>query len=203
MRKDEYNMALVMCYGARTANFRSTALNHQGMIPFNDLRTSFAYKLYSRVARMRRMRMTARTGAVSFDSHTGVSKVEDELSIDARIDKEIFLRRPEIIPGTQAFKQARNLAASNGTPALAEFDRLKTSFEQDPHKLANTAEEIIIKNYTNILRTKQQYSDIMDAHPDSAKYGKLVYTYQNSILTISSSYANNGGRLTLYQGSMV
>lgn len=201
-RDKVYNLALVMCYGGRTLNYRAANLDHQGNIPIADLRTSFAYKLYSRIAQARNVRMTARTGAVAFDSKTGVSSVEDELSIDARVDKEAFLRQGHIVPTVTAFKSARANAASQGGPALMQFDQLKTAFEKDPNKKATNPVETVLKNYADMMRTKQQYVDIMEANADKTKYGKLVYTFIGGQLSIISKYANNGGSLSLYNGPM-
>jgi hypothetical protein len=200
-RDKEYNLALVMCYGARSATFRSVLLNHQGMIPFSELKTSFAYKLYSQVARHRSVRMTARTGAVAYDAKTGASVVENEASIDARVDKEIFLRSPHIKPAMDAFKSERT-AHGKTREMIEAFTATQKSFEANPTRVPRTAKEIAIKDYVEIMRTKKQYSDIMDANQDIAKYGKLVYAFDGFKISILSKYANNGRSLTLYKGVM-
>lgn len=204
-RDEAYNIALVMCYGARTATYRSAQLDHQGMVPINDLRTSFAYKFFRDVARSRHLRMTARTGAVAFDAATGRSTVEQEMSIDARIDKDILVRQPHVVPLTQANRALEVQAAQGGNGTYDAFRNLSNQFRNDPNRVANNADEQTIKDYQGLMRDRQQYVDIMDAHGDLAKYGKLVFTYVGGTLTIINKYGVNGGiapNTTLYQGLM-
>lgn len=202
-RPNPYNLALVMCYGARTLSYLSTQVDHQGHIDIADLRTSFAYKFYRGLVFGRKVRMTARTGAVAFDNNTGVSQVEPELAIDARIAKEQFLRQPHVQPAMNAWRQQRNQAAQGGNATYDAFQQLNQQFQNNPFRAAQNAQQQAVKDYQDIMRTKQQYVDIMDANTDRTKYGKLVYTYQAGQLTIVNKYANNGGALQLYQGLMV
>lgn len=202
-RDKTYRLALVMCYGARSATYRHADLDHQGNIPIADLRTSFAYKLYSRLAQHRNIVLTARTGAVAYDSHSGISRVEDELSIDARIDKELFLRQPNIVPTVNAFKARRDAAAKAGNQAYDAFVQLQEQFEKDPNKVPANPVETDLKHYTDMMRTKKQYQDVMDANTDRAKYGKIFYRLHNGQLTIASKYADQGRPLILYTGPMV
>ncbi len=198
----QYRLSLVMCYGGRTSNYRAANIDHQGQIPITDIQTSFAYKLYNRIARHRNIRMTARTGAVAYDASTGVSQVEQEASIDARIDKEAFLRQSHIIPAMNAYKARRSAAAAGGNASYDAFTKLQNTFESNPGKVASNAEETDIKAYTDIIRIKQEYQEFMDANTDRAKYGKLVYRYTGGGMTIYSYYADDGKPLLLYSGPM-
>lgn len=65
-RDEMYRVSLIMCYGARCANVR---LNHEGMIPRDQLSTSFAYKFFRELCGARTIRMVAWTGAVSNDGN--------------------------------------------------------------------------------------------------------------------------------------
>ena len=203
VRNTEYNLALVMCYGARTLTYRAAQLDHQGMIPIQDLRTSFAYKLFRIILSGRGVRMTARTGAVAFDNATGVSTVEHETSIDARIDKENFLRQPHIRPATQANRQRELQAAQGGNASYDQFQQLSRGFRANPGRVAVTGQERDIKAYQDIMRQKQAYVDIMEANTDRTKYGKLVYTYRAGTLEIVNKYGNGGQPLPLYSGLLV
>ncbi|MCA9527248.1 MAG: hypothetical protein KC549_13240 [Myxococcales bacterium] len=201
-RDTTYDLALVMCYGARTQTYRTTQLDQQGMVPVQELRTSFAYKFFREISRHRKIRMTARTGAVGFDSTTGRSTVEQEIAVEASIDKEVLLRQPNVIPATQAYRQAEIQAANGGNDTYDAFRQLSQAFKADPNRVAGNAEEQVIQDYQDIIRQKEQYIAIMDANMPQAKYGKIVYTRTGGTLRIVNKYAHNGGELLLYQGLM-
>lgn len=220
MRTEKYDIALVMCYGARTSTYLSANLNHQGAVALNDLRTSFAYKLYRTLCRARPCRMTARTGAVAFDSTTGRSSVEDELAIDARVAKENFLRQDHIVPTTNEWRAARvdraryetTLNLPNNTPLdqrpTEQFNRLNEAFKNNPGRVATNDEERKIKAYQEMMRTKEGFQQVQDANPDRIKYGKVVYEYTAGTLTVTNKYGDvaNGGvaaNTVLYQGPIV
>lgn len=73
-----------MCFGARSSQYR---LDHQNLdlINWTD---SFAYKLYNRISPGRQVRMTARTGELSFNTVTGKSEVQTELAIQGTLDNQ-------------------------------------------------------------------------------------------------------------------
>lgn len=215
-----YNLALVMCYGARTSNFRSTNQNHQQVIGANDLRTSFAYKFFRELCVARKVRMTARTGAVAFDGATGQSMVEDEVAIDARIDKEAFLRQGHIVPTTQSWQQAQRQRAQNeqalnlpnnaplNARPLHQFGQLNDAFKNNPGRAPTNDEERTVKDYQDMMRTKQGYIDTMQANPDRQKYGKIVYEYVAGQISVTNKYGDptNGGvqpQTVLYQGPLI
>jgi hypothetical protein len=186
-RKKTYNLGLIMCYGARSASYRASALDHQGKIPAADLATSFAYKFFRQVCPFRKVRMTARTGAVAFSASSGRSQVEQEVAIDARVDKEEFLRDPAVlsqITAWQGEKKTRDRDPNLGPAWMAMNDR----FKNDPFATAQDATEQTAKDYQAILRTKGGFQQIQDDKPDLEKYGKFVYTYEGSVLTIMNKY---------------
>ncbi|WDE06035.1 hypothetical protein SG34_003645 [Thalassomonas viridans] len=78
----QYNFTLVMCFGARSSNYR---LDHQNL-DLIDWTDSFAYKLYQRISPQRSVRMTARTGELSFNMMTGVSEVQTEVAIQGTLE---------------------------------------------------------------------------------------------------------------------
>lgn len=200
-----YKVALIMCYGARTSDYRAEDLDHQGMISGEKLKSSFAYKFFRKICVLGNVRMTARTGAVAFDPMTGMSAVEQELSIDARIDKEDYLRGEDIVPTEQSYAQLKKgIKDDNSYKAWVAMEE---KFKDDPKAKAKTKDEIIVKNHWGIMRTKRQHQDIMDAHPDKQKYGKLLYAYDPQHgLTIINKYANAPGMKSnqvLYQGPLL
>lgn len=202
-RETEYNLALVMCYGARTLNFRATNLDHQGMIPIHDLRSSFAYKLFRRLVAGRKVRMTGRTGAVAFDANTGVSTVEQEVSVDARIDKEAFLRQAHILPATNANRARELQAAQAGNASYDRFQQMSRDYRAQPGRAAHTGQQQDIKAYQEIMRRKQAFVDIMEANNDRTKYGKLVYSYRSGHLKVINKYGNGGQPIALYDGLLL
>ncbi|MEZ4473739.1 MAG: hypothetical protein R3F60_23700 [bacterium] len=203
VRDTPYNLALVMCYGARTQTYRTTQLDQQGMVPVQELRTSFAYKFFRELSRHRKLRMTARTGAVAFDAQTGRSTVEQEIAVEAAIDKEAFLRQQHVVPASQAWRQANVQAAAGGNQTFDAFQQLNAQFKNNPNRPAQNQGEQVIKDYQDIIRQKEAYIAIMDANLPQAKYGKIVYTLNGGTLSIVNKYANNGGSMLLYQGLMI
>jgi hypothetical protein len=77
----EYNLTLVMCYGARTVTYR---LDH--FTEAVDWSSSFAYRFYERIRVGKSLRLIAFTGAVSVDEITGRFKIQAEAAIGAEID---------------------------------------------------------------------------------------------------------------------
>ena len=197
-----YNLALIMCYGARSQNYR---LDHQGMIPANELRTSFAYKFYSQICIPRNVRMTARTGATGFDERTGGSTVESEASVLARADKDDFLR----LAATQtdindyiALKDSYTKAAHGGSEARAlAWLAMDGRFRDNPDLVAANLDEAKVRAYHQVLRRKAAYEANMQGQ-DRSKYGKYVYTYSaEDQLTIYSKYPKPG--VPLYHGPLL
>ena len=197
-----YNLALIMCYGARAENFR---LNHEGQIPPNDLKTSFAYKFYRRICIFRNVRMTARTGATGFDSETGRSTVESEASVQARADKDDFLRlvaTQTAITDYTTLKDSYTKAAYGGSEARARaWLAMDGRFRANPETVANNPDEVKVRAYHQVLKTKTAYEAAL-ASQDKTKYGKYVYTYSPSEgLTIYSKYPKPG--VALYHGNLI
>ncbi|HSU58565.1 MAG TPA: hypothetical protein VLI55_04570 [Bryobacteraceae bacterium] len=197
-----YNLALIMCYGARSENFR---LDHQGNIASGDLKSSFAYQFYRRICLFRNVRMTARTGATGFDTHTGRSMVETEASVLAHADQEEYLRLGEsqaIIDNYKRLKDSYTKAASGGSEERAgRFLAMDTKFRQNPDAPTVSGPEVMIKSYAQLLRRKEGYQNIISANGDRSKYGKYGYTYENSLLTIFAKYPEPG--VVLHSGGLL
>lgn len=79
-------LSLVMCYGARSAQYDVSHESYRlGGETGPDLSSSFAFKFYSCLCKYMNVKMSARTGAASFDDRTGASRVESELTLQHRI----------------------------------------------------------------------------------------------------------------------
>jgi len=166
-----------MCYGARSENFR---LDHQGMIPAADLKTSFAYKFYRRICTFRNVRMTARTGATGFDTQTGRSTVESEASVRASADKDEYLRDVNTLAAITDYtnlKDSYNKSAHGGSQVRAQlWIPLEMKFRNNPDAVAVGAEETTIRAYFQVVKRKNEFADAMMGQ-DRTKYGKYVYKY--------------------------
>jgi len=201
-RFEPFNLALIMCYGARTEHFR---LNQQGDLPADEIKSSFAYKFFSKLCVARKVRMTARTGAVQMDPSTGHSMVESEESVNARADQEDFLRAREeeaVFDNIKDLKTRMTTRAGGASEESAQrWMALEARYKATPDAAANTDEERIIKTYQQAVRRKKEYQAIMDGNPDKTKFGKIVYTYSDNVLIIRCKYPEPG--VNLYSGPLL
>jgi hypothetical protein len=94
-----YQLALIMCYAARSEN---ALLDHEGRMRKDDLKTSFAYKFFKSICEKRPVRMTARTGSMTFDPRTGHCLVEEEASVISDVEhkrfRDFLLSRKPLLP---------------------------------------------------------------------------------------------------------
>ncbi len=201
-RFEPYNLALIMCYGARTEQFR---LNQQGDLPTDQLKSSFAYKFFSKICVARKIRMTARTGAVQMDPSTGHSMVESEESVNAHADQEDFLRAREeegVFDSIKDLKTRMTTRAGGASEESAQlWMALEARYKATPDAAANTDEERIIRTYHQALRRKKEYQAVMEANPDKTKFGKIVYSYSDDVLIIRCKYPLPG--VNLYSGPLL
>lgn len=76
------SLSLVMCYAARSAEYtKSHDPDKLGKIGGPDLSSSFAFRLFSLLCKNMKVKMSARTGALSFDDVSGASRVESEFTV--------------------------------------------------------------------------------------------------------------------------
>lgn len=208
-RNEQYNLALIMCYGARSENYRAATLNHQGQLEPADLKTSFAYKFFRSICMFRNVRMTARTGAVQFTGK-GKSLVEQEIAIDARSDKDEYLHDAELLKTITAW-QAEKKRCDKDMKLFEAWQALNDKFKTDPAAAAADDNEKMVKEYQTILRTKGGFQKIQDENPDLAKCGKIIYTFDvrrpGAGLTIINKYGDStqgtGPEHVLYQGPLI
>jgi hypothetical protein len=216
-----YNIALVMCYGARSDTYRSSDLDHTGQIPASMLKTSFAYKLFKYLCEQNRnIRMTARTGAVGFDDKTGKSSVEQEAAIDIALDKEEFLRSPKtqrVIDEWKAFKDEANAAGKaahdagkTGMPSTTKkWMAADQKFRSNPDKSTGLFASDVDKAgkaYHQVIARKNAMEQTKSQYQDLGKYGKLVYSKNAAGISIVSKYGNQkdiGPGTVLYTGPLL
>jgi len=180
--KGDFTLALVMCYGARCRNYKSANVYHQGSMPIEDLKTSFAYRLvyYLKEAGYAPT-VTAVTGKIQHDHTSGRALIEREELIDVNMElaetSRKFTQDAKPHGGGQEFKKT-----TGGQAQFAQINALqaqRTAIRKD-----------------------------LPAGDESNKYGKLVYRVRNGILTIVNKYGADGDnavgpQTVLYSGAPV
>ena len=198
--KNEYHLALVMCYGARCKNYLSANVNHQGMIAQQDLVTSFAYRLFHALVHDHaiKARLSAVTGKISHDSTTGGALVEVEEMIDLNMEfseansaklasMKAAVGAPKALNEQDATYKAKYAAWSASDEGAALSQRVKTA--QDARKAVVAALPV------------PKRSGSMH------KYGKIEYRLKGSTLNIRSKYGDSATSLAagtaLYSGPLL
>jgi hypothetical protein len=199
--KDDYRLALVMCYGARCQRYLSADVNHQGMIPQADLVTSFAYRLFYALVHTHHIRasMTAVTGKIAHDSTTGAAMVEVEEMIDLNMD----------------FSEA-NSVKINAMRGAVGGDLLPVNQQDATYKANELAWKQSADGAAALLRVKNAQDAkkaVLDHLPaerfggSMRKYGKIEYRLKGAVLTIASKYGDSVTALpagtVLYKGPLL
>lgn len=165
-KNDKQILALVMCYGARCKDYRSANVNHQGAMDIGNLKTSFAYRLLYELAQLGfRPNLTAVTGKIQHDNTSGRSLIEREELIDVNMELAEIQRQ---------FTQDAKLGG--GGEAWKKTDTGKQQFD-------------------TIKKLQDDRKDIratLKGGDESNKYGKLVYRYKPTTLTIANKYGGAG-----------
>jgi hypothetical protein len=199
-RKDEYRLALVMCYGARCRNYQSAKVNHQHMISKEDLATSFAYRLFYALVHDQaiKARLSAVTGKISHDSKTGGAMVEVEEMIDLNMEfseakttklasMKAAVGEPKALDKQDAAYKANYAAWSTSTGGAAVIQRFQTAQQG-----SKDAERKL---------PKEKASGTMH------KYGKIEYRMKGDKLTIATKYGDSTTGLkpgtVLYSGALL
>lgn len=207
-----YKISLIMCYAARTDNFR---INHVGQMTPGDLKTSFAYKFFRSIAVSRNVSMTACTGAVSTKPGDGTNEVESEEFVSAQlanIDYKKDAPNRNILKDQMARLKA-SFILQGGTKE--QWTQMHQDFGMDRAKVPTNDYERSVKTY--LSKTAHIQGDIQEAKAAAAalygnqsnvsKYGRILYTY-NGNLTIINKYGNPqdpnvGPDYVLYTGPML
>lgn len=183
-----HNFTLVTCFAARSGNF---AINHT-QLNLVDWTNSFAYKLFNEITPQREVRMTARIGELSFNTVSGESEVQSELSIQGTIDNAAIQTEAAVVQ-SQAWWAANVAALMNGdthnqfvidltmannqvSPALKLVGLRALLLNPGLPAGGNQSVECL-KYLRNLIRLTDAASRQND--PVRGKYGKLVYRYIN------------------------
>lgn len=185
---EKVNLALIMCYGARSASFQK---NHEGALTPGDLASSFAYKFFKLLAPSRKIRMTARTGFTGFNEQNGHSEVCTEAAVTAEID----WRELQDAGDTSAKQKASNAAYMRLRQELERTMKPNAAIDAasarqkgliDGTIPAVTPDEIAIKEYGQLVARNRALRDQKGEVKE--KYGKLVYSYGGNVLKIFRKY---------------
>ena len=222
-RKTVIRMALVMCYGARCTRYQRAQVDHMGMIPANDIKTSFAYKLFKDLAQVRSLKMTAVTGKIQHDSTSGRALVEHEDMIDENMEFAEAAKAQTVSKGP--LNQQYSQLTSSGT-SVSTINTEVAKYRANPTLAATTPLEQYAKdlvNWENSGGTAMKarvasaqaakgaaVANLRGANQDENmhKYGKFIYTYKNNVLKIVSKYGKLNDPVivpmkVLYQGPLL
>jgi hypothetical protein len=178
------SLSLVMCYGARSAEYtKSHDPDRLGKVGGPDLSSSFAFKLFSLLCKNMKVKMSARTGALSFDDRSGASRVESEFTVAT----ELALRSNPVTQEETALALQDEQAAlaieefkNELQPVLDDRDwALNQRLEAQANAFAKSQVETLTGNdvLTRIKRgaAYSLFKQLPDAKP--TKSGKITYEY--------------------------
>jgi hypothetical protein len=198
----KYNIALIMCYAARSDD---ASLDHNGMIPASELRTSFAYKFFRSICQLRQIRMTARTGAVSNDSsldHT--VETEEQVFMVMEKQRAMTLRTQN----KTTMEGDRDVLLKKHGLAAKDFNDVVYKFSTNPNLPAHGEVETFAKQfviYSPYMSNFINNSFDQQKLGNRSKYGKLIYTFDGGVLEIFARYQtdSHGANYSLYRGALL
>ncbi|EAQ63418.1 thymidine phosphorylase [Marinomonas sp. MED121] len=184
--KVNYNFTLVMCFGARSSQYR---LDHQNL-DLIDWTDSFAYKLFDSISPRRQVRLTARTGELSFNTVTGKSEVQTELAIQGTLDNQRIGQEAAVINSLawwgqnlgrmmriagpkQNFIISLETAKNNPSPATV-LTQLRALNTNPGLSILDPDRQALVEYLGHTIRLTEASSRQSD--PVQGKYGKLVYS---------------------------
>ena len=192
VRRRNYKLALIVCYGARAADYTK---DHDGALSERDIKSSFAYKLYADICTHANIIMTARTGAVGISSSTGKSEVETELAIGAELE---YMEAT----GTETAKQTWQ--AFQNLQALRNPDQ-KTGARAPGLKLTpSKSEQSVVDDYEALMEKISSLPLSAERSTRIGKHGKFLYQYDrasNQILVIRKYEEGLKAMKLIYRGA--
>ena len=183
--KHEYDIALVMCYGARCKEYKSSNVDHQGMIPQAHLVTSFAYRLFHALVSDHgiKTRMSAVTGKIQHDSGTGMALVEHEDVIDVNM---------EIAEADKAKRESMKSAVGG---VLLPQDRQDATYKLNESGWKTGDEgKGLLKASADARASRDNILKNLSAvghNQAMRKYGKIQYLVKGGKLTIITKYGDS------------
>ncbi|MDX2269015.1 MAG: hypothetical protein NW208_12970 [Bryobacter sp.] len=218
----ERKIALVMCYGARCRRYQRSLVDHAGSIAIGDLASSFAYGLFYNLVGHRNVRLTAVTGKIQHDTSSGRALVEHEEMIDENMEfaEAAKAQTQSKGPLIQAYQQLLKSGNSDTVirNAVSKYRKTPSTptnpLEQYAHDLVqweNTGGTALMNR---VQKAKDDKNDALKnltakgLEQELVKYGKFIYRYDGTLLTIASKYGQasdpkigKGGYL--YKGPLV
>lgn len=187
-----YNLTLVMCYGARSPHFQKDHTNPDALNE-QDIKGSFAYKLFRELCREYDVKLTARTGAMRFNEATGASMVQTEAAVQAEAEFDT-LERDHL---TAAIRDKDGVMDR----VFAREKNIQRYYEMETRIAAGgepaNDDERIVQRYLQLKRRANELEPLKNA--DQGKYGKFVYTYDSRTghIVVTSKYPRP---VVLYNG---
>lgn len=198
-RSECFNLVLIMCFGGRSEDH---LVNHEGALTERQVKSSFAYKFYKEICTLRHVRMTARTGAVSFAENDGKSLVQTEAAVGAEVVFESLEERDT--EATRRYEAVLERYAERG-----EWDAFSDMEERIVEEIERgrtdwgpaSSEELVIIQYHS-LRRKVRGPLSLRKEESRSKYGKLVYYHRpgSGEVAVVRKYPPPGS--LLYRGAL-
>jgi hypothetical protein len=181
-----YRLALIVCYAARSENYQKDHSDLGGLSAI-DIRSSFAFKFFSEICCHCRVQMTARIGAVEFDSVSGSSSVRTEAATSAQIEYDQMQRLDNVEEAQGAYEQVR---AQYDDATMTIFDDMEGKFVDargfKPEGVPDNPEEVILQNYHRLNSRRNEL--VTTAAKRERKYGKLIYRYIFDKIAVFATY---------------
>jgi hypothetical protein len=211
-----------MCYGARCAHYRRAQVDHSGRIDPDDLKTSFAYKLFKEIAPERNLKLTAVTGKVQHNATTGHALVEHEDLVDE--DMDVSEARSAYTGSRRHLNQRYALLRSSNSDTRIATEEAKyranptlpatTPLEQYAKEVAEWENSGGAARKARLIDTQATRAAALNKlrntgqEPDMPKYGKFIYTYKKHLLKIVSKYGRRNDpdirpMTVLYEGPLL
>lgn len=195
-----YKLALIMCFGARSARPR---VDHDGQLEENDIKSSFAYKFFKEICQRSQatVTMTARTGSVAFDPATGRSIVQSEAAAQAEMDNAELQAAEETKRIARTFEQLQRFMCQSAEGRDKFYDMMDR-MDADNARPRNTAERTI-RQYRQLQKRVNQLQS--QAAALVGKYGKFVYQYDRTAQQVAVLRKYSQGVATfdlLYEGPL-
>jgi hypothetical protein len=204
----QHNFTLVTCFAARTLNYRQPHLDERDNSAITvgiDWRDSFAYKLFNELCPARKVRMTARTGELSFNTVTGRSEVQTELSIQGTLDNEAIQAEEGVAESQKWWNTnvgrlmqreqpnpfrdfAINLTKATNHPRPADKLQALRQLQANPNLSTQDPDTPLCVRYLNNL-VRLTEASARQRDPVKGKYGKIVYRYVPTVgICVFSKY---------------
>jgi len=191
-----YKIALIVCFAARSADYKK---DHDGKLNVDDIKSSFAYKFFAELVKQSstELTLTARTGAVSFDTSTGKSLVQTEAAVAADIADAELQKADETKRLADAYNDLSRTLGESGK--IGEFYAMEEAMVKVDANPVSKAEQIIYDYH----RLKARITALESQKSKNAgKYGKFVYRSENGTAKVYRKYDKDKKAELLWEGKL-